>query len=352
MDTPEESTTDPQTQSDGGGTPNTYVDLVPETHGVPGKSAIPFHMTQSQKKRRKFIPFKYHSKIFKNSKKRMSKKGNDLSVFKGADPHKHGTRHAIEDNRISTSSSSYESCRPFKNNGSCHTYVDIDECHVDRDMDLERCNSISTVATLPVVSTPPTTLKQNVVMETSDRRQPTILSETPKIHYEMKVPKGNEMKRYMILVCIVLVFIVLSTALAGYVSTNNIPKKVNQNMESLPQWEYLESIQSNLSNMETVLQLGLENMVEKTIDTDKFQNFTNSIYTLIYSAFCTNNCTGRDDGNYQSCYTCHGYVSCSNGNIYNMSCAQNHENKPPLLWNNIERRCEETSPTCDPTYIS
>lgn len=72
----------------------------------------------------------------------------------------------------------------------------------------------------------------------------------------MKVPKGNEMKKYMILVCIVLVFIVLSTVLAGYVSTNNIPKKVNQNMENLPQWEYLESLQSNLSDMETVLQLG------------------------------------------------------------------------------------------------
>lgn len=72
----------------------------------------------------------------------------------------------------------------------------------------------------------------------------------------MKVPKGNEMKRYVILVCIVLVFIVLSTALAGYVSTNNIPEKVNQNIESLPQWGHLESLQSNLSKMETVLQLG------------------------------------------------------------------------------------------------
>lgn len=31
QDTPEESTTDPQAQIDGGGTPNTYVDLLPET---------------------------------------------------------------------------------------------------------------------------------------------------------------------------------------------------------------------------------------------------------------------------------------------------------------------------------
>ncbi|XP_065941277.1 uncharacterized protein [Magallana gigas] len=278
MDTPEESTSDPQTQSDGGGTPNTYVDLLPETHGVAGKPAIPFHMTQSQKKRRKFIPFKYHSKIFKNSKKRMSKKGNDLSVFKGGDPHKHGARHAIEDNRISTSSSSYESCRPFKNNGSCHTYVDIEECHVDRDMDLERCNSISTVATLPVVSTPPVSRKQNEVVENSDRRLlATPTATTPKIHYEMKVPKGNEMKRYVILFCVVLVFIVLSTVLAGYVSTMNIPNEVDQKFKKMPEWDLLKSLPSNLTEMKTAFKLGLDNIERKTIDKEQFQNITKSI---------------------------------------------------------------------------
>lgn len=72
----------------------------------------------------------------------------------------------------------------------------------------------------------------------------------------MKVPKGNEMKRYMILFCVVLVFIVLSTALAGYLSTNNIPNDVNKKIESLPQWGHLESLPSILTEMNTTFQLG------------------------------------------------------------------------------------------------
>lgn len=65
---------------------------------------------------------------------------------------------------------------------------------------------------------------------------------------------------------------------------------------------------------------------------------------------CVNNCTGRDDGDYQSCYTCDGFVKCSNKILFNMNCSVGHANKP-LLWDNIKRTCDETSPTCDPTYI-
>lgn len=70
--------------------------------------------------------------------------------------------------------------------------------------------------------------------------------------FKMKVPKGNEMKRYMILFCVVLVFIVLSTALAGYVSTMNIPNEVDQKLKEMPQWQLLDNLPSNL----TQIQLG------------------------------------------------------------------------------------------------
>lgn len=69
----------------------------------------------------------------------------------------------------------------------------------------------------------------------------------------MKVPKGNEMKKYVILFCIILVFIVLSTVLAGFLSTNNISNEINK---SLPQWKNVESIPSNLEEMKAVLQSG------------------------------------------------------------------------------------------------
>lgn len=73
----------------------------------------------------------------------------------------------------------------------------------------------------------------------------------------MKVPKGNEMKRYVILFCVVLVFIVLSTALAGYVSTMNIPSEVDQKFKAMPQWELLNSLPSNLTEMKSALKLGI-----------------------------------------------------------------------------------------------
>lgn len=74
--------------------------------------------------------------------------------------------------------------------------------------------------------------------------------------FEMKVPKGNEMKKYVIMFCIVLVFIVLSTVLAGFLSTNNISNEVDENIKRLPQWEHVESIPSKFEDMKTVLQLG------------------------------------------------------------------------------------------------
>lgn len=68
--------------------------------------------------------------------------------------------------------------------------------------------------------------------------------------FKMKVPKGNEMKRYMILFCVVLVFIVLSTALAAYVSTRNIPNEVDQKLKKMKQWKLLENLPSNLTQIQ------------------------------------------------------------------------------------------------------
>lgn len=78
-------------------------------------------------------------------------------------------------------------------------------------------------------------------------------------------------------------------------------------------------------------------------------NFINCFTISI--TVCVNNCTNRVDGYYQSCYTCYGYVICSNGLLYNINCSVFSENKP-LLWDNIKSRCEISSSTCDPDYLS
>eukprot|EP00105_Crassostrea_gigas_P044399 XP_019928547.1 PREDICTED: uncharacterized protein LOC105342323 isoform X2 [Crassostrea gigas] len=284
METPEDLVTGPQVHEDCCDNQNPYVEVLPDTHEVVSHSSIPFQITQSQKKRRKFIPFKYHSKIFKKSKKNKDRNESEMSIFQGADPHKHGARHAIEDNRVSTTSSSYESCRPHKNNVSCHTYVDIEECFEHRDMDIERCNSISTVSTLPVI-----TSRQRCGVDDHAGRQVVYREEqpsvnmTPKINYEMKVPDKNKgMKKYMVLFCIVLVSIVVSTVLAGYVGTkdvvDDIPTKVQNQFQIMPEWKKLEE-QTNLTLIRSFLDNGLTDFSKKlkALNEEHFQNLTSDL---------------------------------------------------------------------------
>lgn len=69
----------------------------------------------------------------------------------------------------------------------------------------------------------------------------------------MKIPdKSKGMKKYMVLFCIVLVSIVVSTALAGYVSTKNvvedIPTKVGKQIETLKKLSNLTAVKSFLDN--------------------------------------------------------------------------------------------------------
>lgn len=70
----------------------------------------------------------------------------------------------------------------------------------------------------------------------------------------MKVPDKNKgMKKYMVLFCIVLVSIVVSTVVAGYVGTenvvNDIPTEVKNQVQTIPGMEHLEK----LSNQTDIL---------------------------------------------------------------------------------------------------
>ncbi|XP_011434793.2 uncharacterized protein [Magallana gigas] len=438
-ETTHDSTTGAQTHKDGGG--NVYVEILPETQGMVTQSPIPTKKTESQKRRRRFIPLRYHSKIFKNSKKKKDKNGNELSVFKGADHHKHGARHAIEDNRPSTNSSSYASCRPFRNtcNGSCHTYMDIDELRGHRGVGVERCNTISTVSTLPmhVVSTPQMFgVDEHAGRQEVYREEQPSATITPQMSYEleMKVPgKSKGLKKYMVLFCIVLVSIVVSTVLAGYVGTkdvvDDIPTKVQNQFQIMPEWKKLEK-QSNLTAIKIFLDNGLSDFSKKlkTLNEQHFENLTSelelnlnlfknetknhneliqqrilnetaskedvmknlntmldltqsntdglknetkmlhelitqrvmkdaasktdikkTLFTILHVSICVSDCNGISDGDYQSCYTCEGFVSCSNNGMVKKNCSESYPDRP-VYWDNFKKKCLFESRTCDQKY--
>lgn len=77
---------------------------------------------------------------------------------------------------------------------------------------------------------------------------------------KMKVPdKSKGMRKYMLLFCIVLVSIVVSTVVAGYVGTEkvvkDIPNTVQNNFQTMPEWKTLGE-QTNLTVVESLLSNG------------------------------------------------------------------------------------------------
>ncbi|XP_078333394.1 uncharacterized protein LOC144625609 isoform X2 [Crassostrea virginica] len=413
------------------GVSDSYVHLVPEMNNTAAPLPIPFHMSQSQKKRRKFIPFKYHSKIFKKSKKKTNKNGNHLSPVERAVP-SNQTQHAIDDHRSSTASSSYASCRPHGRDVSCHTYVDIEDVvdlRDNRDMELERCNSISTVSTLPMITLRPPE-EDVVILQNGGRRNLDDIQEdpqtvmTPRIHYEMKAPsKTKRMKKYIILFSILLFIVVLSTGLAFFVGTkdvvDDIPKQVGEEFKVLPVVQNMKMSLGNLTDGQGNLDKGLLNInaeskgiikqhmenMTKTLDTNferlesetekknelllhrllnetdtKFErlesetekknelllhrllnetvsdillwkdDIVKKFYTVIHSTVCVRNCTGRIDGEYQSCDTCVGFIHCA-GNVTNKKDCADSVPGSPVYWDNIKGRCDYKSSTCDPGYL-
>lgn len=76
----------------------------------------------------------------------------------------------------------------------------------------------------------------------------------------MKKTKGHILIKYVVLFSIILVAVVLSIVLAGYVSTNNlvkdIPNQVKKDLQKMPEWEILKRLPSTLLEMKYALQFG------------------------------------------------------------------------------------------------
>ncbi|XP_062602384.1 uncharacterized protein LOC134264096 [Saccostrea cucullata] len=325
---------------------NTYVDLVLESHDAnTQQTSCQVEHTQSQKKRRRFIPLRFHSKIFKASKKK---------------------RH-VDDHRISTNSSSYASCKTYKkdsakSNVSSHTYLDIDQCihHIE----LERCNSIATESCFSERT-------DGKRLDTSEQGIQKA-NNVPKILYQMELPKktGRHAKKYMVLFCMILVCAILSAAIASVFSTRSLSESLPSAVDKqLSDGSFLQRVMSNVSNVDVMNRIGgLQNDMEDFSNRTKmsidlfslsFPNKTDfdvlkvethrQFYKLIHAVRCKTDCTYEGDGNYQSCYTCEGFITCTNHILKNMTCAPTHE-YGKVYWDDYEKRCLFGSDTCNPLH--
>lgn len=80
------------------------------------------------------------------------------------------------------------------------------------------------------------------------------------LQFKKKTSKGKFLTKYVVLFSFILVAVVLSTIIASYVSTKSImdatPNQINQIMWTMPEWNILENLPSNLTEMKHALQLG------------------------------------------------------------------------------------------------
>ena len=56
---------------------------------------------------------------------------------------------------------------------------------------------------------------------------------------------------------------------------------------------------------------------------------------------CVSDCSGLPSGDYQSCKTCAGFVTCANNHYYDLPCHNNY------VWDDVKKRCGFESKTCD-----
>ncbi|XP_048728921.1 uncharacterized protein LOC125646579 isoform X2 [Ostrea edulis] len=339
---------------------NTYVELVTENdvviQGITCKSTA---LTKSQKKRRRFIPIRYHGSIFKISRKK--KEDQHAPASSCTEQRAHGkTETQVEKCRESTNSSSYISCKTHRtvsnrSDLSSHLYDDIDECTQSR----ERCNSISTSSTFSSIPSQKVNsavhdtravrgiLREQIHESSSNRNQ---------IHYQMEVLKktGQRTKKYMGLFCMILVCAVISTIIAILVSKNvlgsNSPNVKNGNQStSIPNYpdkQYMQEIFFNATHEGGKSNTGIIRQDFKVMK----EELRERLSKMIHGIRCISSCDDQPDGDYQSCYTCHGFVSCSNGKLKNMNCPPFHE-FAPIYWDDYLKICNYTSDTCEPEYI-
>lgn len=71
---------------------------------------------------------------------------------------------------------------------------------------------------------------------------------------------------------------------------------------------------------------------------------------FISATVCVNDCNGKRDGDYQSCYTCGGFIKCSSIGLVNQSCSDSFPGQP-LFWDDFKKECLYDSRTCNQTYI-
>nr|XP_022318069.1 uncharacterized protein LOC111121193 isoform X2 [Crassostrea virginica] len=240
-----------------------YVTFSAEQHELNTEDQQPIRnresLTKSQKKRRKFIPLRYHSRIFKISSKKKRKHQETHTTNHESYERKETSHLPAEDYQLSinsSGSSTYAICKfskeSGKSNASCDTYHEIDESRIGEET-RGRCNTISSIGTC-LESYPPRRTGRENINTSGDGQQITDLHNRISHEREDFEKRKRFSKRYMYICSVVLVVAIISVGVAYLLSTNNVNDKlestVQDGVKKLPSKEFMKQVVSNVTDVE------------------------------------------------------------------------------------------------------
>ncbi|XP_062602386.1 uncharacterized protein LOC134264098 [Saccostrea cucullata] len=193
---------------------------------------------------------------------------------------------------------------------------------------------------------------------------------------QVELPKRTSgySQKYIGILCLMLGCVIISVVIASVISTKlllqNLPSAVEQ---QLSKEEFLEQIHVDTSNgelkdlmdsLKSIVRADMENLLNKTkmhielllqasqnkSDFNVWKEEIKEDFNRLFQAKrCKTSCLDQVDGDYQSCYTCEGFITCLNGILRTRICAQ-PDSYPRIYWDDVEKKCLYTSKTCDSSY--
>ncbi|XP_062566825.1 uncharacterized protein LOC134229126 [Saccostrea cucullata] len=127
----------------------------------------------------------------------------------------------------------------------------------------------------------------------------------------------------------IIVFIFLGISLAAALSALNTDQ-----LSELP------NISKNFTRTVEFLRAEIKKEISNTATKIK------EYISPIIGTDCVNDCNGLMNGDYQSCYTCQGFISCSNNITVNNTCARSDFDGSYLKWDDRIKKCQFNSTTC------
>uniref|UniRef100_A0A8W8NKV9 Uncharacterized protein n=1 Tax=Magallana gigas TaxID=29159 RepID=A0A8W8NKV9_MAGGI len=171
--------------------------------------------------------------------------------------------------------------------------------------------------------------------------------------YKSKSKRLCSMKKICKYLLWILIFLGVS-AVVAMITVNNQNSQPNPSVNSMEALagnneinkmltSILEKLDSIKISMDPLKTLSEENTTPKNAGVGSGTDSVGDCYNSTTNG-CVDQCYDICNGDYRSCLTCKGYVTCANRHLWPRNCSDDANSN--LVWDDTKKRCDSTSDTC------